>query len=163
MVGLQSSTALSDVTGTAVALLTVTMSVRSDATDNQTHSSVLSLTALEFLNQSNFKFVENAAAQINDERGGAQSDGQLTVESIVVAGQLAHTDTADIVNTAALSGTLVQRSVGVVALYSRAATGAADATSSFACVSTDTAVLGTSGCSLQLSGGSRRAQSRRCW
>ena len=42
--------------------------------------------------------------------------------------------------------------MGVVEVYSRAATGAADASSALNCNSTDTAVLGTSGCTLVLSG-----------
>merc|ERR1719478_821103 len=127
--GFQSSTALSDVTGTAVLLLTATFRVRSDASDDVVHSNVVNLTALEFLNQGSFRFVQNAAAQINDARGGAQANGQLTVERIMVAGQLAHTDTADIINTAALSGSALQRSVGVVEVYTRAATAAADVSS----------------------------------
>ena len=49
----------------------------------------------------------------------------LAVERIMVAGQLVHTDTTDIVNTAALTGSTVQRSVGVVEVYTRAATAAA--------------------------------------
>ena len=152
VVGVQSGTALSDVTGTAVLLLTATFRVRSDASDDVVHSNVVTLTALEFLNQGSFRFVQNAAAQINDARGGAQANGQLTVERIMVAGQLAHIDTADIINTAALSGSAVQRSVGVVEVYTRAATAAADVSSACSCSSSDTAVLSASGCTLQLSG-----------
>jgi hypothetical protein len=105
VVGTQASTTLSDVTGTAVLLLTATFSVLADAADDFTVDSALTLTALEFLNQGSYRFVENAVAQINDARGGTQVDGQLTVERIMVVGQMAHIDTADMVNTAALSGT----------------------------------------------------------
>ena len=156
VVGTQASTSLSDVTGTAVLLLTATFRVKSDAADDHTQSSAVTLTALEFLNQGNFLFVDNAAAQINDARGGAQASGQLAVERLVAVGQIAHTDVADIVNTAALSGTAVQRSVGVVEMYSRAATGAADVSADFSCNSTDTAALGTSRCTLALSGSETR-------
>ena len=150
VVGTQSSTALADVTGTSISLLTLTFNVSSGA--NRTHAPVLSATALEFLNQGNFLFVSNQQAQINDARGGAQTDGQLTVEPVAVVGHLAHTDAVDMVNTAALSGSAVEHSVGVVELYSRAATSAADASSAFVCNSTDTAVLVTAGCTLRLSG-----------
>ena len=156
VVGTQASTSLADVTGTSVPLLTATFRVRSDAAENYTQSSAVTLTALEFLNQGNFLFVENAAAQINDARGGSQTSGQLAVERLVTAGHFVHTEVADIVNTAALSGSAVQRSVGVVALYSRAATGAADVSAAFSCSSTDVAALGTSGCTLALSGAETR-------
>ena len=156
VVGTQASTSLADVTGTSVPLLTATFRVRSDAAENYTQSSAVTLTALEFLNQGNFLFVENAAAQINDARGGSQTSGQLAVERLVTVGHMVHTDVADIVNTAALSGSAVQRSVGVVALYSRAATGAADVSAAFSCSSTDVAALGTSGCTLALSGAETR-------
>ena len=86
VVGTQSSTALADVTGTSISLLTLTFSVSSGA--NRTHAPVLSATALEFLNQGNFLFVSNQQAQINDARGGAQTDGQLTVEPVAVVGHL---------------------------------------------------------------------------
>ena len=127
VVGTQSSTALADVTGTSISLLTLTFNVSSGA--NRTHAPVLSATALEFLNQGSFLFVSNQQAQINDARGGAQTDGQLTVEPVAVVGHLAHTDAVDMVNTAALSGSAVEHSVGVVELYSRAATGAAPTSS----------------------------------
>lgn len=160
VVGTQASTSLSDVTGTTVPLLTVRFRVRSGAADNSTHSGVLGLTALELLNQGSYRFVDNATAQIHDARGGSQTAGQLTVERVVSAGHLAHTALADIVNTAVLSGSAVERSVGVVEVFSRAATGAADASSAFSCNSTNTAVLGThvsgsgtpAGCTLVLNG-----------
>ena len=139
-------------TGTAVLLLTATFRVRSGAAESHNCTNAVALTALEFLNQGNFLFVENAAAQINDARGGAQSEGQLSVEQVVPVGQRAHSDSVDIVNTAALSGSAVQRSVLVTEFYSRAATGAADVTADFSCSSSDVAVLGTSGCTLQLDG-----------
>ncbi len=148
----QATTSLSDVTGTAVLLLTATFRVRSGAAESHNCTNAVALTALEFLNQGNFLFVENAAAQINDARGGAQSEGQLSVEQVVPVGQRAHSDSVDIVNTAALSGSAVQRSVLVTEFYSRAATGAADVTADFSCSSSDAAVLGTSGCTLQLDG-----------
>ena len=156
VVGTQASTSLADVTGTSVLLLTATFRVRSGAAENHTQSSAVTLTALEFLNQGSFLFVENAAAQINDARGGAQTSGQLAVEQLVTVGHVAHTDVADVINTAALSGSAVQRSVSVVAMYNRAATGAADVTAAFNCSSTDMAVLGTSGCTLALSGAETR-------
>ena len=58
------------------------------------------------------------------------------------------------VNTAALSGSTVTRSVGVVEVFSRAATGALDVSSEFGCTSTNAPVLGatTSGCELELNG-----------
>jgi hypothetical protein len=160
VVGTQASTSLSDVTGTAVPLLTARFRVLSGAADNYTHGGVLNLTALELLNQGSFRFVENAAALIHDARGGRQTAGQLAVERVVSAGHLAHTALADIVNTAVLSGSASQRSVGVLEVFSRAATGAADASSAFSCNSSDTAVLGTyvsesgtpAGCTLVLSG-----------
>ena len=160
VVGTQASTSLSDVTGTAVPLLTARFRVLSGAADNYTHGGVLNLTALELLNQGSFRFVENAAALIHDARGGRQTAGQLAVERVVSAGHLAHTALADIVNTAVLSGSASQHSVGVLEVFSRAATGAADASSAFSCNSSDTAVLGTyvsesgtpAGCTLVLSG-----------
>ena len=63
--------------------------MRATAADNRTHSGVLNLTALELLNQGSYRFVENAAAQIDDARGGSQASGQLTVERLVSAGYLA--------------------------------------------------------------------------
>jgi hypothetical protein len=156
VVGTQSSTSLADVTGTSVLLLTATFRVRSDAAENYTQSSAVTLTALEFLNQGNFLFVENAGAQINDARGGNQTSGQLAVERLVTVGHVVLTDVADIINTAALSGSAVQRNVGVVAMYSRAATGSADVSAAFTCSSTDMAALGTSGRTLALSGAETR-------
>ena len=58
------------------------------------------------------------------------------------------------------SGSAVERSVGVVEVFSRAGTGAADASSAFSCNSTNKAVLGTyvsgsgtpAGCTLVLNG-----------
>ena len=160
VVGTQASTSLSDVTGTSVLLLTARFRVLSGAADDHTHSGVLRLTALELLNQGSFRFVENAAAQIHDARGGSQTVGQLTVERVVSAGHLAHTALADMVNTAVLSGSIVERSVGVIEVFSRAATGAADVSSAFSCNSTNTALLGTyvsgsgtpAACTLVLSG-----------
>ena len=155
VVGTQASTSLSDVTGTAVHLLTARLRVRAAAADNHTHSGVLNLTALELLNQGSYRFVENGAAQIDDARGGSQASGQLTVERLVSAGRLVHTALADLVNTAALSGTPIERGVGVVEGFSRAATGVADASSALDCNSTNTALLGTggpAGCTLVLSG-----------
>ena len=75
VVGTQASTSLSDVTGTAVPLLTVRLRVRATAADNHTYSGVLNLTALELLNQGSYRFVENSAAQIDDARGGSQAAG----------------------------------------------------------------------------------------
>ena len=103
-------------TGTAVLLLTATFHVLADATDDVTHSGALTLTALEFLNQGSYRFVENAVAQIHDSRDGAQTSGQLTIEQIQT-NQLVHTDTVDIVNTAALSGNAVQQSVDYDDVY----------------------------------------------
>ena len=150
VVGTQASTSPSDVTGTAVPILTVRFRVLSAAADNYTHSGVLQLTALELLNQGSYRFVVNATAQIDDARGGSQTAGQLTVERIVSAGYLAHTELADLVNTAALSGRPVAHDIGVVEVFSRAATGAADA--SFSCSSANTTRLRTPDSDLMLSG-----------
>ena len=73
VVGTQASTSPSDVTGTAVPILTVRFRVLSAAADDHTHSGVLQLTALELLNQGSYRFVENSAAQIDDARGGSQA------------------------------------------------------------------------------------------
>ena len=69
VVGVQSGTALSDVTGTAVLLLTATFRVRSGAAESHNCTNAVALTALEFLNQGSYRFVENGAAQIDDARG----------------------------------------------------------------------------------------------
>ena len=141
VVGTQASTLPSDVTGTAVPILTVRFRVLSAAADEYTHSGVLQLTALELLNQGSYRFVENAAAQIDDARGGSQTAGQLTVERVVSAGYLARTELADLVNTAALSGSPMAYGIGVVEVFSRAATDAADG--SFSCSSTNSTLLRT--------------------
>ena len=49
-------------TGTAIPLLTATFRVLTGATDDFTHSGVMALTALEFLNQGSYRFVQNAVA-----------------------------------------------------------------------------------------------------
>ena len=93
-VGTRASTAPSDVSGTAVPLLTVRFRVLGTATHDHTHDNMLGLTALELLNQGSYRFVENAAAQINDARGGVQTAGQLTVERVLSAGRLQTTAAA---------------------------------------------------------------------
>ena len=155
-VGTQAGISLADVTGTSVLLITAKFRVRSDAPEDDTQSTAVTLTALELLNQGGYRFVHNAETQFHDAREGSQISGQLAVERLVTVGHVVHTDVADIVNTAALSSIAVQRSVGVVALYSRAAAGAADVSAAFSCSSTDAAALGTSGCTLALSGAETR-------
>ena len=77
---------------------------------------------------------------MTDGRGGLQSEGRLTVESVQGVGVLAYSETGSFVNTAALDGQAITSSVTVVQLYDRAATSTAP-TSAFACASSDASVV----------------------
>ncbi|KAK3285614.1 hypothetical protein CYMTET_6791 [Cymbomonas tetramitiformis] len=93
-----------------------------------THSSALTCTVSEMVSTSTITIdgTVNVAAQIDDEQGGAVTEGQLTVQKREVVGIYAYVGNAELFNTACLSGVNVSTAVTVQRVYNQA--GASDGT-----------------------------------
>ncbi|KAK3276679.1 hypothetical protein CYMTET_15264, partial [Cymbomonas tetramitiformis] len=121
--GTSSGTADSDVTGTAVPILSLTMTVQSvtmsASQSSLTYADAFAVLVQDMINTGKNRFVGNVAAQVNDARGGAQTSGQFTVKRDTVVGMYAYPAVAELFNTAALSGTDVTSVITPTAVYNR--------------------------------------------
>ncbi|KAK3235409.1 hypothetical protein CYMTET_54389 [Cymbomonas tetramitiformis] len=147
--GLSSSTADADVTGTAVTLFTVAFSVVSSATIG-TSSNVLSLSVYHMVTTANVEFARQKTGQVNDARGGAQTQGQLTVTELIQVGIYAYAAQAELFNTAYLDGMDVTSSITVKRVYNKC--GESDTTTTAATCSglADATVATLSSCDVVL-------------
>ena len=117
--GLSSGVDSSLVTGPSVEIMTLTFSVLTN-TEVGVHSNVLSLYVSGMVNEYTIKFAEGLIGQVNDERGGAQNEGQLTVEALEYVGVFAYASNSEIVNTAPLDGNEISQPIEAEGVYNLA-------------------------------------------
>ena len=114
--GISDSLTNADVQGqTALYLMTLRFSVVGGASVGSPQS-VINGTVGAMVNQGTQRYLSNAVMSVTDGRGGLQSEGRLTVESVQGVGVLAYSETGSFVNTAALDGQAITSSVTVVQL-----------------------------------------------
>ena len=114
--GLRSGVAPALVTGDTVAVATLTFTVKQGA-DIAQHGNVLSFTVTQMVNQYSIAFGSGLAGQVNDERGGAETEAQLTVSELAYAGIFAWSPLNELVNTAPLTGVPVGTALSAVAVF----------------------------------------------
>ena len=85
-----------------------------------THTNVISLLVNDMVNVNTIKFAGNLVGQINDERGGAQTEGQLTVQSVDAVGIFVFAATSVLVNTAPLNGVNATTLISTLVVYNQA-------------------------------------------
>ncbi|KAK3285616.1 hypothetical protein CYMTET_6793 [Cymbomonas tetramitiformis] len=128
--GLASGVTDAEVTGSNVRLAELSFTVQGATSGglHTTHSSALTCTVSEMVSTSTITIdgTVNVAAQIDDEQGGAVTEGQLTVQKREVVGIYAYVGNAELFNTACLSGVNVSTAVTVQRVYNQA--GASDGT-----------------------------------
>ncbi|KAK3238477.1 hypothetical protein CYMTET_51513 [Cymbomonas tetramitiformis] len=117
VVGISSSTSTADVTGSAVEVFQLMFQVQSSA-PAQTFSGVLSCLVNSMVNDGTFTFVTNQPAQVNSELDGSQTSGQLSVSSAVLVGIYAYAASAELYNTAYLTGADITSTITARAIYS---------------------------------------------
>ncbi|KAJ1626334.1 hypothetical protein T492DRAFT_910200, partial [Pavlovales sp. CCMP2436] len=139
------------VTGTNIALITVTFTVLSSAPAG-VYSDVLSITATSFVNAGSITFLSDAAGIVLDHRDGSYASGELAVEAVAAVGAHAYAASAELVNTAPLTGEAVTTQVTVVEHYNRAASASATMTSAYACSAADAtmAMVNSASCLVSL-------------
>jgi hypothetical protein len=107
------------VTGSTIEVATLKFKVQSGATA-AVHTSALSFTVTQMVNQYSIAFLSGTAGRVNDERGGVQTSGQLTVAALGYAGVFAYAPLNELVNLAPLTGADVSTDVLAVAVYDHA-------------------------------------------
>ena len=130
--GLSNGVTDAEVTGDAVDVATLSFVVRSDATAG-VHSAAVSLHVSDMVNSGSIKFAEDVTGQVNDERGGAQTEGQITVTELDFIGIFASAPLSEIYNTAPLSGEAVASSISAVAVYNHMSYGNIDVSNIVSC------------------------------
>ncbi|KAJ1626336.1 hypothetical protein T492DRAFT_878666, partial [Pavlovales sp. CCMP2436] len=141
VIDVASGTTDAQVTGTNVLLMSVRFRVKASASAG-THTGALSILALTMNSTNSAQFLPATPGIVLDHRDGSHSSGQLAVEAVAASGAHAYAASAELVNTAPLTGEAVKTQVTVVEHYNRAATTSATAaTSAYACSSTNTSVF----------------------
>ena len=136
--GVRSTTLLADVTGSSVEVVTLTFKVKS-GTNVTTHRDVLGLFVAQMVNEASIAFANDVPGQVNDERGAAQTSGQMTVKEVTGAGLFAYAPINELVNVAPLSGSSVSSVVSGMLVYDDADEGNEDVASAVSCNLTDPA------------------------
>ena len=136
--GMRSTTLLADVTGSSVEVVTLTFKVKS-GTNVTTHRDVLGLFVAQMVNEASIAFANDVPGQVNDERGAAQTSGQMTVKEVTGAGLFAYAPINELVNVAPLSGSSVSSVVSGMLVYDDADEGNEDVASAVSCNLTDPA------------------------
>ena len=117
--GLSSGVSTGDVTGSDISIVTVKFRVSNSASVGA-QSNSLSFVASQMVNQFSIAFASNVAGQINDERGGAQTSCQTTVDEVSYLGIFSYAANHELVNTAPLDGTTVTSAIKSYAIRSKA-------------------------------------------
>jgi len=116
--GLASGVSSAAVTGSSVAVVNLRFTVKSGASAGVFNA--LTCTVVQMVNEFSIAFANNVAGQFNDNRGGAQIDGQVTVSSLSLVGLFAYTALSELLNAAPLTGTAVTSTIQSIGVYNRA-------------------------------------------
>jgi hypothetical protein len=118
--GLASGVSASTVTGSNVAVVTLKFKVASGATVG-VHNNALSFVVTQMVNPYSIAFANNVAGQVNDQRGGAMANAELTVFVLSYVGVFAFAVQNELVNTAPLTGGAVTSTISTYGVYNNAA------------------------------------------
>jgi hypothetical protein len=130
--GMKSTTSTSDVTGSSVDVVTLQFKVKTSASASL-YSNVLELSVTQMVNEFSIAFANDVTGQVNDERGGAQTSGQITVKELSYAGVFAYASVNELANVAPLSGESASSVVSTVAVYDDLDEGNADVSNEATC------------------------------
>ena len=130
--GMKSTTDASEVTGSDIDVLTMTFKVISSISTG-THSSAIGLSVTQMVNEFSIPFANDVTGQVNDERGGAQSLGQITVRELGYAGVFSYASVNELVNVGPLSGTVSSSVLNSIAIHDDTDEGNEDVSSSVSC------------------------------
>ena len=117
--GLATGYTAAQVTGSSVAVVTLTFKVAASATGARDVSGAFSFEAVQMVNPYSIAFASGLAGQVNDARGGSQASGQLSIAALSFAGIFASVPRNELVNTAPLNGADISAVISAVAVYGR--------------------------------------------
>ena len=103
-VGIAGTAADSDVTGTDIHLVTVTLKVKSGTAAGVYNTDTLKVHAKEFINPGSFLFLEDADGVVFDAKDAAVANGRIEVRAVADAGLFAYSDSGTLANLAVLDG-----------------------------------------------------------
>ena len=114
--GMKSTTSTSDVTGSYIDVVTLRFKVKTSASAGS-YGDVLQLSVTQMVNEFSLGFANDVTGQVNDERGGAQIEGQITVKELSYAGLFAYASVNELANVAPLSGESASSVLSSVVVY----------------------------------------------
>ena len=151
--GLSTGTLSADVTGSNVPVASISFVV-TDSAPAGSNAGAISFIAKDMVNGGTVKFAADVTGQVNDERGGTQTSGQLTVVALEYVGIFAHTGQSELVNYGPLNGAVSSSTVEAVAVFNRAGEDNVDVSNAVACShggSGGSDILALDGCEVTVS------------
>jgi hypothetical protein len=130
--GLKSGVSDASVTGDEISVVTLSFTVNDDVAAT-THDNVLSFEVTQMVNAYSIAFASKATGQVNDARGGAETQAQLEVAKVAFVGLFAYAPLNELINTAPLTGSNVSVSLAAEAIYNWAGYGNSGVTSEVSC------------------------------
>ena len=129
---IEDSADLAEVTGSSIDVVTLRFKVKTSASAGS-YGNVLQLSVTQMVNEFSIAFAHDVTGQVNDERGGAQIAGQITVKELSYAGVFAYASVNELANVAPLSGEPASSVVSTVAVYDDLGEGNADVSNEATC------------------------------
>ena len=131
--GLESITSEIDVIGSSIDIVKVRFKVKTSVSAG-VHSDVLGLSIAQMVNEFSVAFANDVTGQVNDEQGGAQTLGQITVRNdAAYVGLFAYASVNELANLAPLSGASASSDVKTYVVYDDADEGNDDVSSLTSC------------------------------
>jgi hypothetical protein len=114
--GKLASTTDASVTGSAVSLLNLTFTLKAGAGAG-VKTNAVSCVANDMIDTGTSTFVSQSAASVGDDRDGWSTAGRLTVTATTPVGVYAYAASAELFNTAPLTGVAVNTSIAALVVY----------------------------------------------